>query len=129
MTGNEIREAFLRFFAQRGHKVLPSSSLVPDDPTTLFTTAGMQQFVPWFRREVTPPYGSVATVQKCARTDDLDQVGRTARHHTFFEMLGNFCFGDYFKRRDAAVGMGVHHRPAGGGRAGARRWPHVGNLL
>jgi len=97
MTGNEIRQAFLRFFAARGHTVLPSSSLVPDDPTTLFTTAGMQQFVPWFRREVEPPYGSVATVQKSARTDDLDQVGRTARHHTFFEMLGNFSFGDYFK--------------------------------
>ncbi|HOS43018.1 MAG TPA: alanine--tRNA ligase, partial [Armatimonadota bacterium] len=98
MTGNEIRAAFLRFFAERGHTVLPSSSLVPEDPTTLFTTAGMQQFVPWFRREVEPPYGSVATVQKCARTDDLDNVGHTARHHTFFEMLGNFSFGDYFKR-------------------------------
>ncbi len=98
MTGNDIRDAFLRFFEQRGHKVLPSSSLVPDDPTTLFTTAGMQQFVPWFRRETEPTYGSVATVQKCARTDDLDQVGRTARHHTFFEMLGNFSFGDYFKQ-------------------------------
>jgi alanyl-tRNA synthetase len=98
MTGNEIREAFLQFFAQRGHTVLPSSSLVPDDPTTLFTTAGMQQFVPWFRREVEPPYGSAVTVQKCARTDDLDQVGRTNRHHTFFEMLGNFSFSDYFKQ-------------------------------
>ncbi len=98
MTGNDIREAFLHFFAQRGHQVLPSSSLVPDDPTTLFTTAGMQQFVPWFRREVIPPYGSVVTVQKCARTDDLDEVGHTARHQTFFEMLGNFSFGDYFKR-------------------------------
>jgi alanyl-tRNA synthetase len=97
MTGAEIRTAFLAFFAQRGHHVLPSSALVPDDPTTLFTTAGMQQFVPWFRREVTPPFGSVVTVQKCARTDDLDQVGHTARHHTFFEMLGNFSFGDYFK--------------------------------
>ncbi|MHB9131400.1 MAG: alanine--tRNA ligase [Armatimonadota bacterium] len=98
MTGNEIREAFLRFFAQHGHKVLPSSSLVPDDPTTLFTTAGMQQFVPWFRREMDPPYGSVATVQKCLRTDDLDNVGRIGRYHTFFEMLGNFSFGDYFKK-------------------------------
>jgi len=97
MTGNDIRAAFLRFFEERGHKVLPSSSLVPADPTTLFTTAGMQQFVPWFRREVEPPYGSVVTVQKCLRTDDLDNVGRKARYHTFFEMLGNFSFGDYFK--------------------------------
>lgn len=97
MTGKQIREAFLQFFAARAHQVMSSSSLVPEDPTTLFTTAGMQQFVPWFRREVEPPYGSVVTVQKCARTDDLDQVGRTARHHTFFEMLGNFSFGDYFK--------------------------------
>jgi alanyl-tRNA synthetase len=96
-TGNQVREAFLRFFAARGHQVLPSSALVPEDPTTLFTTAGMQQFVPWFRREVEPSYGSVATVQKCVRTDDLDEVGRKARYHTFFEMLGNFSFGDYFK--------------------------------
>jgi alanyl-tRNA synthetase len=98
MTGTQIRDAFLRFFAERGHKVMQSSLIIPEDPTTLFTTAGMQQFVPWFRREIEPPYGSVATVQKCARTDDLDQVGRTARHHTFFEMLGNFSFGDYFKK-------------------------------
>ena len=98
MTGNDIRAAFLRFFEGRGHTVLPSSSLVPTDPTTLFTTAGMQQFVPWFRREVEPPYGSVVTVQKCLRTDDLDNVGHKARYHTFFEMLGNFSFGDYFKK-------------------------------
>ena len=116
MTGNEIREAFLRFFAARGHQVLPSSALVPDDPTTLFTTAGMQQFVPWFRREVEPPYGSVATVQKCARTDDLDQVGRTARHHTFFEMLGNFSFGDYFKQETLRWGgSSARCRPRRGG--------------
>ncbi|HEY3379816.1 MAG TPA: alanine--tRNA ligase [Armatimonadota bacterium] len=116
MTGNEIRTAFLAFFAQRGHTVLPSSSLVPEDPTTLFTTAGMQQFVPWFRREVEPPYGSVATVQKCARTDDLDQVGRTTRHHTFFEMLGNFSFGDYFKQETLRWGWEfATNPPATGG--------------
>ena len=125
MTGNEIRQAFLRFFAQRGHHVLPSSSLVPDDPTTLFTTAGMQQFVPWFRREVEPPYGSVVTVQKCARTDDLDQVGRTARHHTFFEMLGNFSFGDYFKAETLRWGWEFSILPPAEGGLGldpARIW-------
>jgi len=125
MTGNEIREAFLRFFAQRGHTVLPSSALIPEDPTTLFTTAGMQQFVPWFRREVEPPYGSVATVQKCARTDDLDQVGRTARHHTFFEMLGNFSFGDYFKRETLHWGWDFSVLPPAEGGLGldpARIW-------
>lgn len=118
MTGNEIRDAFLRFFAARGHQVLPSSSLVPDDPTTLFTTAGMQQFVPWFRREVEPSFGSVASVQKCARTDDLDQVGRTARHHTFFEMLGNFSFGDYFKEETLRWGWDFSTLPVAEGGLG-----------
>jgi len=118
MTGNEIREAFLRFFEQRGHTILPSSSLVPEDPTTLFTTAGMQQFVPWFRREVEPPYGSVVTVQKCLRTDDLDQVGRTARHHTFFEMLGNFSFSDYFKRESLQWGWDFSITPQAQGGLG-----------
>ncbi|MEI7833772.1 MAG: alanine--tRNA ligase [bacterium] len=118
MTGNEIRDAFLRFFNARGHQVLPSSSLVPDDPTTLFTTAGMQQFVPWFRREVEPSFGSVATVQKCARTDDLDQVGRTARHHTFFEMLGNFSFGDYFKEETLRWGWDFSTLPQSEGGLG-----------
>ncbi len=125
LSGNAIRDAFYAFFAERGHKVLPSSSLVPEDPTTLFTTAGMQQFVPWFRREVEPPYGSVVTVQKCARTDDLDQVGRTARHHTFFEMLGNFSFGDYFKRETLRWGWEFSVAPPDQGGLGldpARIW-------
>ncbi|MFI9210350.1 alanine--tRNA ligase [Streptomyces sp. NPDC053253] len=97
MRSTQIRRTFTDFFTSRGHHEVSSSPLVPDDPTLLLANAGMNQFKPYFLGESTPPFPRATSIQKCARTSDIENVGRTTRHATFFEMMGNFSFGDYFK--------------------------------
>ncbi|MFN7203889.1 MAG: alanine--tRNA ligase [Aphanizomenon sp.] len=104
LSGNDIRQLFLDFYTQRGHQPLPSASLVPEDPTVLLTIAGMLPFKPIFLGQRIPEFKRATTSQKCIRTNDIENVGRTKRHQTIFEMLGNFSFGDYFKPQAIAWG-------------------------
>ena len=102
LTSTEIRARYLDFFVSKGHQKVPSSSLVPrNDPTVMLTTAGMQQMIPYFLGRETPPASRLTSAQKCFRTTDIDKVGNQ-RSLTFFEMLGNFSVGDYFKKEAIA---------------------------
>ncbi|OBI12238.1 alanine--tRNA ligase [Mycobacterium sp. E2462] len=107
MQTHEIRKRFLDHFVKAGHTEVPSASVILDDPNLLFVNAGMVQFVPYFLGARTPPYATATSIQKCIRTPDIDEVGITTRHNTFFQMAGNFSFGDYFKRGAIELAWGL----------------------
>ena len=128
MDATALRRAFTHFFEEHDHTLVPSSGLIPHDPRApLFSNAGMNQFIPYFLGEERPPFPRATSVQKCVRIrgkhDDIDLVGRTTRHLTFFEMLGNFSFGDYFKERAIPLAWDLLTGPLG--LDGDRLWVSV----
>ena len=128
MQTHEIRKRFLDHFVDAGHTEVPSASVILDDPNLLFVNAGMVQFVPFFLGQRTPPYDTAVSIQKCIRTPDIDEVGITTRHNTFFQMAGNFSFGDYFKRRAIELAWSLLTKPIAEGGYGfdpERLWATV----
>ncbi len=128
MQTHEIRKRFLDHFVKAGHTEVPSASVVLDDPNLLFVNAGMVQFVPYFLGARTPPWDRATSVQKCIRTPDIDEVGITTRHNTFFQMAGNFSFGDYFKKRAIELAWTLLTNPVSDGGYGfdpERLWATV----
>src|SRR5687768_15436470 len=128
METAEIKRRWLRFFGDRGHTVVPSASLLLDDPNLLFVNAGMVPFKPYLLGQESPPYKRATSVQKCVRTLDIEEVGKTTRHGSFFQMAGNFSFGDYFKEGAIELAWDLLTRSVADGGYGLpedRLWPTV----